>query len=506
MHHTSESLAASAPGSAQTDRVAYAVVFATGTALATVIGVLFGSISLIALLGVVGLTTAVCLICYRPWLAAYAILATAPLIAYRHDLLNFNFTLQRTFIFIGAAAVLVRMAAARRLGVMRAPILFWIPVYLGIKVLDLARTQKPEYAVRQIAIIGFGLLIVWIMTETLRSARRVHAACLALALSSTVPVGLGVEQFIVFVSGGRPTLPLQHYLTPLEPDDPRLSSAFAASSGEWGDAIRPAGTLGGAVAFGEYVSTVFCLVLGVVITSRGRRRAGLAVALYLVVLAALIVTSFSRSAWISAAVGVASVLFIVNTRRQIRVRWGWVITSVISVIGGTLIIRSFYPDALNYNFFTMFDTTTTRVSEHLELRIAAMKLFLASPLIGVGLGNYGTLTGQGGLLSSAHAALATELAEGGVLGSTALAMICLSVWLPLLREIRAGHGSTLLPWAVGLFGGITTLCFNNIVLYDTLFRDTSWPLLGLGAVMVLELRRQRRALPVSGVATAPVAR
>jgi len=433
----------------------------------------------------------------RPEIAAIGAIAAAPLIAYRHDVLNTNLTLQRLLLIVGGLILVAHIAAGRRQKLVRSPAVVFFASFVLLKVLDLLRTQKVIYSLRQISIILVGLALILFALHALRTRRAMRMALLLTVVVSPAPVFLGVSQSFAAMQGEMPKLPFQQYFSAREDDDPRLTSSVAYTTGAWGSAVRANGTLGGPVAFGEYLAQMIALVGGLLIAARLRPGYRAMLFAYMIVLGTMLVASFSRSAWIIGLVGIGTVFLAHSADGNRRALASSLVAGasiVLVLAAGIGVVWAFYPDALTFNLLSLFDPSSERISVHLELREMAVQLWKDHPLIGVGLGNYGALTGQGGELSSSHATFVTEHAEGGALGVTLLGTACLSVIIGLLREVRlADKTDELYPWALGMLGSTVAVVGNNTILYDTFWRDTTWSTFALALALTETLRRERVA-------------
>ncbi len=124
----------------------------------------------IAVLVVAGVVVA---ITRKPVWAAYAILFTAPLIAYRSELLGFNVSLQRILLFVGISAVLMRAPARGRMR-LRFPVAALI--FAGFIVFELfgvMKTGKLDAATHKLGILMVGWLILEFLANMLDSREKV---------------------------------------------------------------------------------------------------------------------------------------------------------------------------------------------------------------------------------------------------------------------------------------------------------------------------------------------
>ena len=448
------------------------------------------------------LVLTVLLVCtLRLHVAVGALLFTTPLLAYRQELLGFNLTLQRIFLFLGLLAVLLRLATGRRVILPWTAPVFLLGAYTLLKAIDLSRTLKPDFVLRQISILLVGLMIIALLAAALRTAEELDRARRVFVLAAVLPVLLAIHQFVSVLRGTIPTLPLQQFLSAREPDDARLHVAVQFVVGDWGQFVRVSGSLGGAPPFGEYMAMMLCVVAAQLVAPREIRGRLLPKILAFVVMFGLLATTFSRSAWLCGFIGLSAILLLLARDGRVSIvrAAARFFPLVVLALAVTLVVVN--ADALRENVLSLLRPTEGRAGQHLSLRMHAMRIFLDHPLIGVGLGNFGALTGQGGELSSAHAVVVTEFAEGGLLGTALLLGTLFTMLGTLGLEIRArARTDTTFFFAVGIFGALTVLIVNNLFLYDTLFRDTGWAVMSLAIVATGVMRRERLATaPAEGV-------
>lgn len=419
---------------------------------------------------------------------AYGLIFVSPLIIYRHQVLGVNVNLQRLFLGIGIAIWFIHLTT-RASKPLRIPFpLVVLLSFIVLKIADLIRSQKIEFAVRQISILVVGWFIMAFLVASINNRSRMKRAMAVFIVASLIPVALGVYQLSSTIIGYTPVVPFGTYFSPREPDDPRMLDFQYYSVSETGQFIRVSGTFGPPM-FGEYLTVVSLILIPVVVLGTLPPRIKMAAITYVMLCVTLLIATFSRSAWILFAVGIGiEALVLIRFVGVGRV-------AAVSLIGGALLIPALYLlvplGVIGDVFLSLFklEDAGVSISDHVRLRAEAVSLFGQSPIFGVGLGNYGAITGQGGLLSSAHATFFTEAAEGGLVGVLILGIFAASILAGLWQCIRShGADGEMGPLVIGLFCSTFAHVFNNLGSYNTFYFDHSWTLLGLATCGATVLR------------------
>lgn len=448
----------------------------------------------------------------------------SPLTVYRVDV-GVNVSLQRLLLGLLMATLAVQVVRRRR--TLRRPArpallaLAAIGTFLLYEVSQLARTEQPEFTMRFLGAFVAGVLVVVALVVAIDTERALRRAVIAFYASAVVPVAFGLYQLAGATLGYIPTLPFSGLLS----TDALFLANFQASVN--GLAVpRVPSTLAAPAFFGEFLTFVAVALLAVLLLGEQRRLRQLLPTLAFVVLVVTsLVATFARSAWILFALGVLVVAF--HGRRHLRSallgrgrRWlvpaaaamcvlmvpvfsfplGSSVSGMLESLSVTRndrgpIVRvggsgdpilTLNPVRSNVN------TAIASTQTHLELRRQAADLFRERPLVGVGIGNYGVKTGQPTGVSSAQSYGFTVLAEGGVVGFALFG----GMLVALLAAARSAFVSSRRagPWAgalLGLYVMITLLAVNNLLLYDTLYLDTSWVVVGLALAAANVAARER---------------
>lgn len=468
----------------------------------------------------------------------YAMIFFSPLIAYRAEVFEVNLNPQRLFVLLAVATWVINRFIKRDFSLpYLRPALLPLGAFallIAYEIAQLPFTRQPSYAYQFVAILVSGFVLVSVMTVVLDRPRKIKIAILTFAASSAIPLGIGVYQSMGRAFGYQPRLPFHEYLS-LE--DRFLLNLVYRVYGE--EIPRISGTLTAPAFYGEYLVFI-ALFLGIVLIYKKLSilptlliGAALSVALF------CLLATVSRSAWILAVLGLVSVA--VLTRKELAVFFRgkicrWVLPGGVAGIM-LLVLVSGYPlglvldsslDSVVPGYTPQFSSQATPPSAsgggqensaapsqapsqatpppaseggqensaasgeeqsglqksnnaHLRLREEAVGVFLEHPVFGVGLGNFGAETGQQKGLSSAHAYGFTFLAEGGLIGISVLLLFMGSFVFSARRLLQsAGEDSEWKPYLLWLYLCLGLLALNNLLLYDTLFRDTSFALLGLG--------------------------
>lgn len=434
----------------------------------------------------------------------YAMILVSPLVVYRIDVMGVNISLQRVFIILAIVALGLRGVLLRDLTLPRSRAL-WFPVgafilFTAYVAMQLFYTQQPAYAYSFVANLIGGIVIMITMSIVLVTPAKLKFGLRAFGFSAVIPVIVGIYQSLGKTLGYSPTLPLKGILSV---DDLFLGNFQAFFDGQ--TVSRIPATLAAPAFYGEFLVFVLILLLVMIVCRRFTAFRALAVGIAFALIPFSILATISRSAWILTILGVAAILFhlrgdLAAFLRTQTFRWflpvivatffalvwitGFPLTTVIgaSVESVSRISIMDQAQARENQLPSPTENSTTRSTEsHWELRKKAVNVFREQPVFGVGLGNLGVLTGQEEGTSSAQTYGFTILAEGGIVGLSMLLLFMGSLLLPVRRAfVSQKSNQDWRPYLLWLYVSLSLLVFNNLLLYDTLFRDTSWILVGFG--------------------------
>ena len=230
----------------------------------------------------------------------------------------------------------------------------------------------------------------------------------------------------------------------------------------------------------DSIAAGFLIALELLFHSR-RRWQKLALTLAIVILAAGLINTLSRGAWLGAITGTIVILAL---RRQFGVMLR------VAVVGSVLVAVcwSFLP-AESKNYALGFDKDLGNLKPRYESRDFALAQFEGSPLIGVGIGlrkefdatNFVFLT----LAETGLVGMAAFLAMEGVLGFV--------MWRAQQRMARDSFAFTLVVLACALgVGKLSHSMVDHYWVRGTLL--SAWAALGMGTRAAYEERRRRREL------------
>jgi O-antigen ligase len=239
--------------------------------------------------------------------------------------------------------------------------------------------------------------------------------------------------------------------------------------------VRPAGAFTDPNYFGMLTVTVLVAAFGWFLAMHGRLQRSLLLAA-MGVLGAGLVVSQSRSALFSVAVGVLVVAF---TRSR---RLGMIVLALVGLAAAAAV-----PLLLEFRLTNSGGVATelgmSRLAEsdegRLDLVMEGPRLFLESPIFGVGLGGFVEIVGD-----ASHNWFALIMAEQGLVGITLTVLLAFA----LVRALRA---RATLPRSIG-YGVLSVLATGALFLEPTL--ETQWAvpaIIIITAAIVADWRQER---------------
>jgi O-antigen ligase len=254
---------------------------------------------------------------------------------------------------------------------------------------------------------------------------------------------------------------------------------------EIGRFARAHGTFGQPNPYGGYLAMVLPIAFALVWTggptvARWRWRIG-AAAVGLACAVALAM-SLSRGAWLGAAVGLIALLMAAGRRSLATVLIGGFVLTLVALLGAFELLPATLLDRVGglTRYFGVFDVRGVDVTaanwaivERMAHWQAALAMFAAHPLVGVGIGQYAAvyedyfLTGWVDPLGHAHNYYLNVLAEVGAVG-LAIYLVMVISWIALALRL-ACTASDPLARALGLgtLGVVAASCTHN--LFDNLY-------------------------------------
>lgn len=457
---------------------------------------------------------------------AYGLIVVSPLTVYRVSI-GVNLSPQRIMLLLLIAALAADVVRRRRaLRWPTRPVAIAVLTMIGFFVFELTqlpRSEQPDFAERFLGGYAAGLVIVVVLLLVFDDVRVLRRAVIAFLVSAVIPLMLGVYQLAGASLGFTPTLPFASLLSV----DQVFLGNFSTSSAGLAIARVPS-TLAAPAFFGEFLTFIALVALSWLLVAEHRRTRLLAICCLLALAMVNLLATFSRSAWILFALGAVLVLWQAR-RRLVPALFGkgrrWLVPTMAVMCAvlatmlpfavadvvqagldsldfterneSSVVERQFAGEVLTLNPGRVDpNSASASTLTHLNLRRNAIELFTEQPLFGVGLGNYGVRTEQVAGVSSAQSYGFTVLAEGGVVGMFLFATMLISLALVARHALRASpQEGDLRALLLGLYVSMILLVINNLLLYDTLYLDTSWIVMALvlAAANVLGRRALRPA-------------
>jgi putative inorganic carbon (HCO3(-)) transporter len=387
------------------------------------------------------------------------------------------------------AAWLAKGVAARNLSLKRTPLLWPLAVFLWFGALSLFSAESwQQGGLEWLKWAEFAAL--YLVAAQVLTRRFVIAVLIALFSVAIYEVVLGARQFFGNVG----------------PEAFAISDQFTRAYGTLQQPNPYAGYLG------YLMPVALSLAISALALAWNSRRVRpllvgvLALASALMLLAGIIL-SWSRGAWLGAAVGVLVVIAFRSRRTLIAA--GAVLSAVAIVI--LLLGPSRLPAGISARVVDLSsyvigpDPSTTQITdqnfsvlERLAHWQAGLRMFDAAPWIGIGIGNYAVAYPRFALphwyeaLGHAHNLYINFMAETGILGAVSFLVLWASSLALAFRKSKAGD-PFLGALALGVLGTLAYLTVHN--LFDNLFVQHLQLELALllGATVALGARTARQA-------------
>ena len=412
----------------------------------------------------------------RLW-PAVLLIACAPLEVYRAEVGFFNLSVFRMALLIAVAAFVwdVVRRPPRRLAI---PAI--VAMYAGLIVLQVlsivavtdARSLGTRFLLQYVGGIASALVVVRFVRR-----RDLPATAIAYVCAALLPALASVWRILApGPAGGSRTLPGLDLL----PVDPTIAAAREQGSFLLEGVQRMQGTYADPNHFAFFVATVLIVIAGLLVR---QWHSGFGIAdqhskvLWLAgaVCAALLVGTYSRSAWLLATVGMllAAALAGRTALRAFVTRRRLVVALVAAALCGLLAAP-----AVVSRLDPATSGSSRSTNEHLDTMRLAVELFAQRPVTGTGIGGYGRFADQPALLSSAHSTLLTTAAELGAPGALLLLSIFVGTafWGRRTTASIAEPRSRAVPAA--LLGAWLAMAASNL-LYEVWVDDFQWMLFAL---------------------------
>jgi hypothetical protein len=408
--------------------------------------------------------------------ALYLMIASAPLEVYRAFFppVGVNISPYR-ILLVYCLVQAVAYALIRR----RRPTFDWLlvgfTVFVGLEILTLYRALDFDQSARIVGGHASGLAGALLVSWRLRSEPP-RSLVVALLGGSVVPIVIGLSAFLLQSPG--------HY--PLPPGvgglDVPASIAQQLQGATYSESSigRNKGTFADPNHFAAFLVVLTMLGLGIQAVLR-RWHVRLLCAIWAGVALVALLTTFSRSGLLTAVVGIALLYgraLWAHAVAASRLRVALLVAGFVVLLGVSWVAS---PEDLHDRMNPLTAANSASFRSHEQTRTDAIELFAEYPLLGVGPGNFGPLTGQPTSVSGTHSIYTTALAEMGLIGILAFLVTPLAV---VYRRRRMRE----LPYARLVTGAYLVLLINN-VLYDAWANEFQWML--IGAVSVATIRWER---------------
>lgn len=399
----------------------------------------------------------------------------APLEVYRTPLAGYNISLFRISVLL-AIAVLVATERRRLLAAAREPVVI---AYLGLVALmaiSLATTSDNPFLGRRVfAQTVVGVVGIAVVASLVRRQQPSFVLCAAVG-GAALPLLAASLEGIAPLLGVRSSLPLIDAL----PAAPGLEGTRAEMSVA-GRQVRLKSTFGDPNHFGVYLTIALTLAgtLFVTYVVERKREWALTVGGVMVAAGAVLVATYSRSAWLAALVALVLLLSAVLAAARTGTL-GSVTPRRIAVAG---VVAAIAIAPLSSRIVARLDPSGNKVSigVHSQTTDAALASLLDSPIFGIGLSDLGPRLRQGVRTSGAHSSYLTFGAELGLLGLLAIAVTTVLLLASLIQASRRlERGSAEWLCRQGLLAAYVGFLAGNIT-YDLWLDDFHW--LAIGAIV-----------------------
>jgi hypothetical protein len=403
------------------------------------------------------------------WPAGLLVL-TAPLDVYRTSAGGFNLSVFRLSLGVAVIATIAGLIRERRRpAALPAVFLIYALLLVWQAASVVLVTPVPSLGYRFASQYLAGLIAAGVIAETVRKEDAHHLVTLYL-LGAVVPLIAGAWRVFSISGGGSGDLPGLSVL----PVDPTIQAARLGGSFLLNGVVRMQATFADPNHYGFYIGTVLAVALAAaaatwIAKAEPNRRAVLSYGLVAAAAGAAVLASYSRSAWLLAFVGV--VVGVVLAGRSIWTRRRAITTGI-----GAVVALAVVSPLLLSRIFGRAEGALASNQAHASTAHIAYKLFVAHPLLGVGLGDYGRHAGQPPLVSSAHSTFLTVAAELGAPGVALLAGAIVFASACGIRSARRAVAGDRLVQA-GFVAAFIGLAVAN-ALYEVWMDDFQWVLFG----------------------------
>ena len=358
---------------------------------------------------------------------------------------------------------------------------------VALEVLTLFRALEPSTSIRIVGGHAAGLVAAAVLSDRLRSEHPRHLA-LGFLVSASLPLVLGLAVFVTQTPGEPAIVPGLAGLEVTSDLEERLQAPTYSGT----DLARAEGTLLDPNQFAAFLVAAVLLAVGLASEASGRARHRLALGALLGVVGILM--TFSKSGLLSLFGGLAILRGRsagAAARKAGMLRATFVLVSVATVLAAAWTVA---PSVLRERLdpFSAPNETSTRLHE--QTRLDALSLYGEYPILGVGPGNFGPVTGADTLVSSTHSVYTTVLAE---LGTVGILLFLLTPALLALRLRRRKRAGTDVAAEASLLVTVYGVLLLNNVLYEVWANEFQWVLVGLVAAATCRVPFVRERIPAN---------
>lgn len=366
----------------------------------------------------------------------------------------------------------------------RALLLIMVWMFTGLLSVPFALSMSKVLA--RVVLIGVSAVTFFTVVATVRSRSELRRAVSTWEIVATLYAVFGIVQMIGLVANFDTSL---HFLKGIANPDiyqgvgapirRRIGDVFRANS-----MFNDPNILGGFLA--AAMSAMFALRFHHAETGRKARAASETLAL--MIMAACLLLTQSRSGFIAFIAGAAVVL---AHRPRLLQRPGlWLAVGItLATMVLVAVLVGIDPTVLFTRFAGTGDTNDMSNRQHLGVFTYGLQLITRYPLFGVGLGNFGLFYGQEQdayfVKMMTHCAPLTYFAESGIPGGLAFCAVWAHVVQRVGRAAPASADAEGRALRVALLAAIVSLLVANIF-YDYILRTFAWVLAAL-AVSVARL-------------------
>jgi putative inorganic carbon (HCO3(-)) transporter len=363
---------------------------------------------------------------------------------------------------LATAAFLMRQLAFEHGTWRRGPLLAPMGVFMGAMLLSVFKAQDQLQSLKELVKWLEFITIYWVALNTFRGPRKVAWFLVFLTLAALTEVAIGAAQVVLR----------------LGPPEFLIGGVI----------LRAYGTFGQPNPFAGYLNLVLPVLLGIALFSSSRK---LRFVTWLAALgvAAIMVTTLSRGAWLGS--GVALVVFGIYASRRLAV-WIWigllgVAILIFAVVFGIVpfsaterVLAAFGLSGVGLDSVTQENFSAV---QRLAFWQAGFNMFTSNPVLGVGIGNYidqyplYAPQGWDMVLGHAHDYYLNAAAETGLVGLAAYLALLIVAFRQVAASVRAAPPGVWFGVALGLLGSLTAISVHNLV--DNMYVHGIPVLLGL---------------------------